>query len=141
MKTLGTFALLIASIGFAVVSPSAAAATDKATLSKAELKTLLQTAKTPADHRALASYYQQKAQAFLASSAKHSAEAEFRAKYPGLDGNNGLAYGLWANHCRLLASSDRESAKKAETLTSLHEDMAKKAELNAGQNQQVSFLK
>lgn len=127
-------------LGLMVLSPNASIAEDNSTLSKAELKVLLKTARTPAEHKAIAKYYQQQSEALRASAREHLASAELRAKnpaYPALETKHGVAFGLGASHCRYWASLDAASAKKASMLASLHNALATKAELGT-KSQQVA---
>ena len=59
-----------------------AAAETSANLSKKELKTLLATAKTPADQQRLAAYYRDKAQRLKAKAQEFSAQADYLATQP-----------------------------------------------------------
>ncbi len=59
-----------------------AAAQTPASISKKELKTLLATAKTPADQERLAGYYRDKAQHLRARAHEFSAQADFLATQP-----------------------------------------------------------
>jgi hypothetical protein len=79
-----SFALLF----FGSVSSLAADATTS--LSTKELKVLLKNVKTPAEHRTIATYYRQRAEAFSKSSKEHFESAELRAKnpaFPALEAN------------------------------------------------------
>jgi hypothetical protein len=108
--------------------PRSIAADNLKTLNKKEINTLIATAKTPAQHRRIASYYLQEAQRLSTASKFHEAMAKsyeaqplpFEAKHP---------YGtLGVSHCRYWAELDLKQAKEAEALAALHEDMAKAAE-------------
>ena len=95
---------------------------------KKELKTLIATAKTPAQHRRIASYYREQAQRLTEAAKSHDAMAEgnqgrplsFKPKHP---------YGvLGISQYHYWAEQDLKEAKKAEGLAVRHEDMAKAAE-------------
>ena len=132
-RVLSGFALLIASLIAVVASPLVAVAETNSGLSKTELKTLLKTAKTPAEHREVAAYYRQQSATLRARSKEHLASAERRAKNPtfaALEVKQGFAFGLGASHCRYWANSDAAAASHADVLASLHEEMATKTELN-----------
>ena len=115
--------------------PAYSTAADSTTnLSKKELKALLKNAKTAAEHRTIAAYYRQRAEALSKSSKEHFESAELRAKnpaFPALEAKHGYAFGLGASHCRFWGSSDAEQAKKSAALAVLHEGMATKAELQS----------
>ena len=59
-----------------------ATAETSASLSKKELKTLLTTAKTPADHQRITAYYRSKSQRLTAKALEFSAEADRLATQP-----------------------------------------------------------
>ena len=135
MKTVrlnSLIALMIVFLTLLSVAPAyAAAAKNSGTLSKKELKALLKTAKTPADHHRIAEYYRQRAQQLTASSKQHSALAATYAKnppFPALESKHGISFGQGAAHCRYWAKHDAEEATKAEALAARHEAMAKTAE-------------
>lgn len=105
-----------------------AAAESNSTLSKQDLKVLMKSAKTPAEHQRIADYYRQKAQQLTASSKQHSELAVTYAKsppFPALEAKHGYAFGQGATHCRYWAKRDAEEATKAEALATRHDDMAK----------------
>ncbi len=135
-------ALLVVCLAVLVFSPAySTAANTKSNLSKKELKVLLKNANTPAEHRTIAAYYRQRAEAFSETSKEHLESAELRAKnpaFPALEAKHGFAFGLGASHCRFWGSSDAEQAKKAEALAVLHEDMATKAELQSTRRVEVA---
>ncbi len=131
--------VFLAMLCFAPVS-SAATGTNP-TLSKNELKGLLKNARTPAEHRTIAEYYRQNAERLTASSKKHAELAEVYAKnppFPAMEAKHGDAFGQGASHCRKWAQLDAEQADKAEKLAALHEDMAKKAELDSANGQELA---
>jgi hypothetical protein len=136
--------IVLLALCFAVLvfSPAYSTATNTGSnLSKNELKVLLKNAKSPAEHRAIAAYYRQRAEAFSRSSKEHFESAELRAKnpaFPAMEAKHGYAFGLGASHCRFWGSSDAEQAKKAEALAVLHEDMATKAELQSANRVEVA---
>jgi hypothetical protein len=80
-------------------------------------------AKTPADHEAIAAYYEKEAQAAREQQASHQRMAESYARIPVLEMKSGLA-----SHCNIIARRYEEVAKEYETLAQLHRDMAKSAQ-------------
>src|ERR1017187_6276164 len=69
----------------------AMAADSVPTLSKKELKTLLATAQTPADHEKIAAYYHEKAMRLDAKAQEFSAQADFLAPPPaGVEWKRGI---------------------------------------------------
>ena len=135
MKTVrlnSLLALMIAFLTLLSVAPAyAAAAQNSGSFGKKELKALLKTAKTPADHHRIAEYYRQRAQQLTASSKQHSELAATYAKnppFPALEAKHGYAFGQGATHCRYWAKRDAEEATKAEALAVRHEELAKTGE-------------
>ena len=127
-RVLSGFALLLATLSF--VAPNVYAQ-EHAVVNNAAIKRLTKTATTPEQHRAVAAYYRQRSEGLLASSREHMATAEARAKNPtfaALEVKHGFTFGLGASHCRHLANADAASAERAQSLASVHENLAAKAE-------------
>ena len=79
-------------------------------------------AKTPADHEAIAAYYDQEAQA---AHQKHEEHLKLKASYeqiPHLASKTGLPW-----HCNTIATNYQKTAKEYEELAKLHRQMAKSA--------------
>jgi hypothetical protein len=134
MKTrIHLFAVLtVAVLAVSSLAPVVAAqGTLTTSISKAEFKALLKTAKEPSEHHKIADYYRQEAQRLTASSQEHAEMAEFYAKNPpfprALESKHGDTV-TGASHCRKWAELNTDEAKEAESLAALHEDMAKAAE-------------
>ncbi len=91
-------------------------------LSKQQLKTLIATAATPADHQRIAQYYQAKAQDYLAQAKEHEAMlAAYSANPSSLTDKDraGTVY-----HCEYYARKFKAMAAKSEELSRLHAQMA-----------------
>jgi hypothetical protein len=111
--------------------PASFAADSEKSLSKKEVKALIATAKTPAEHRRIASYYREQAVRLTANAKEHVAMAEEYAKNPtfaAMETKQQASFGQGASHCRRWADLYNQQAKEAEALAVLHEDMAKSAE-------------
>ena len=111
--------------------PRSFAAEGEKGLSKKEVKALIATAKTPAEHRRIASYYREQAARLTANAKEHVAMAEEYAKNPtfaAMETKQQASFGQGATHCRRWAELYNEQAKEAEALAALHEEMAKSAE-------------
>lgn len=84
----------------------------------------IQTAKTAADHEALAARYEQQA-------AKARAEADLHKQMEGAYGAGAsTGKGLWVpmpQHCATLVKSNENSAKEYEAMAAAHREMAKSA--------------
>jgi len=118
-----TFVLAIA----AVAQPSATIQNQPEKLGKKQLLSLIATAKTAADHRRIANYYEAKAQDYLDQSKEHEKMAEHYK-------SSGLNSPKWASnsvgHCEYSAKYLQETGLKTQKLASLHEQMAMDAERN-----------
>lgn len=80
---------------------------------------LIESASTPKEHQALASYYTGKAAAARKDAEYHRAMGK---TYSGVKGSQ-LA--TMKDHCEKLASLDDEQAKEYDAMASMHRDMAK----------------
>jgi hypothetical protein len=116
---------VIVSVALFMFPTYSVAAEPGPSLTKKELKTLLATAQSPAEHRTIAAYYRQQAQALAAKSAEHSAMAEQFARSAASESKQGT---LGVSHCRYFAKQYAEQSNEAATLASAHEEMATKAE-------------
>jgi hypothetical protein len=110
-----------------VVVVGAAAETSPG-LSKKELKTLLATAKTPADHQRLAAYYRDKAQRLTEKAQEFSAQADYLAKHLGLGrpASIELKQGISCNctsHYRYFSKLYAQEAKDSELLAAQQEQL------------------
>lgn len=76
---------------------------------------IVESARTPADHRHLASYYQAESRRLDAEAVKHEKVAQ---SYAGL--SSGVNDGIWARHCTNLAAKLRGAARDALALAELH---------------------
>ena len=126
---------LVAVLSLAVILvsfiPQSYAAAAEKSLSKKEVKALIATAKTPAEHRRIANYYREEAARLTANANEHVAMAEEYAKNPrfaAMETKQQASFGQGASHCRRWAELYNEQAKEAEALANLHEEMAKSAE-------------
>lgn len=124
-------ALLTLAVTLLSFVPSSFAVEAQKISNKKELKALIKTAKTPADHLRIANYYREQAAKLTASSNEHVAMAKEYAKHPmfaALEAKQQASFGQGASHCRRWAELDQQQAKEAEALAVLHEEMAKAAE-------------
>jgi hypothetical protein len=91
-------------------------------LSKKELKALLASASTPADHEKLARHFQAKAATLDEDAAEHE-ELAVVYKTP-LPPTKGAAPVRWDEHCKSVATSLRKAAAAARKLAEGHKKMA-----------------
>ena len=92
-------------------------------ISDKEAKTLLNSAKTPADHQKLADYFAQETNRLTAEAAKHEAEVPGREKNPEYFAVKN-PQGFGAQHCRDAASRLRRDAAQTQLQAEQHADMA-----------------
>jgi hypothetical protein len=110
------------------VSVCSVAEENSASLSKKQVKVLIATAKTPAEHRRIAAYYQHQALDLRNKAREHEEMAQMYRKNP-LSFEGKFPYGsVGFSHCHEFAELYTRQAKEAEALASFHEEMAKAAE-------------
>jgi hypothetical protein len=79
-------------------------------------------AKTPADHEAIAAYYENEAQKAHQEHAEHLKRRDSYATIPVLKTKTGAV-----DHCNTIAKKYADIAKEDEALAKLHHDLAKTA--------------
>jgi hypothetical protein len=93
-------------------------------LTSEQLKELIATAKTPADHVKLQKHFLALAAKYEVDANEHAAEAQAYRKNPSfMESKNPVGPGT-AAHCERFADLDRQAAKEARDLASAHEHMA-----------------
>ena len=111
-------------LAIAVATPVARPAVEQEKLSHKELKALIASARTPADHERIAAYYRAEAQTLAAKQREHEEELEQyyknTARYPS-------KYPTMGDHCRGLATYYKMTAQKAAALAEMHEQLAQGA--------------
>jgi hypothetical protein len=118
--------VVVALMGLAASVPLLAAQQSKSSdlLTNKQVKELIATAKTPADHVKLQKHYLAVAAKYEADAADHAADAQAYRKNPSfMDSKNPIGPGT-AAHCERFAELDRQAAKEARDLASAHEHMA-----------------
>jgi DNA-binding transcriptional MocR family regulator len=90
-------------------------------ISKQQLASMIDNAKTPAEHQQIADYYREQSIRFLAESNKH---AQLRADY-ARSPSKGVH--ILVDHCTYLMKDLKVKSRKAADLASEHEQMAKEA--------------
>lgn len=126
-RTLG-LAALAAAAAILATTASVGMAKDK-TLTKTELRNLIENAKTPADHEQIAQYFDAEAAKYEAEAKKHQEEATYYAAQP--TPANGRNKGFYSqemqSHCPNMASKLKEAAQEARMIAAGHREMAKEA--------------
>ncbi len=89
---------------------------------KKDVKALIASAKTPADHEKLAAYYRDEAESLKTKQREH--EEELQEYYKHSSGSSSK-YPTMGDHCRSLAGLYGMAAQKALALAEMHEQMAK----------------
>lgn len=117
------FAMLFASLLFATAG---LAVEPSKTLSKKEVRTLIEKASTPADHNKLAQYYRVQADKFEAEATEHADMAKMYRARPGVSEMKRPMSPDTASHCETLAENLHKAATEARALSAAHAEMAKK---------------
>jgi hypothetical protein len=94
-------------------------------LSKDQLNALVASAKTPAEHRRIAKFYQSQTQHYLALSKEHETMLAAYKSNPGLTNNKNQASTI--NHCEYFVQKFNVLAAKSNELAPSHERMATEA--------------
>ncbi len=84
------------------------------------MEQMITEAKTPADHAALAAFYEKEAQAAHQKHAEHKKLRDFYAVTPALKTKSGTLFA----HCDAAAKKYEEIAKEYEALARIHKQMA-----------------
>ena len=94
-------------------------------LSKEQLNTLISTAKTPAEHRRIAQYYEAKALDYQAQAKEHEQMVAAYKANSSLSTDKNKAETL--GHCEWFVTTFKALAENSQQLAALHEQMAKEA--------------
>ncbi|MGO9864665.1 MAG: hypothetical protein ACLPLR_13725 [Terriglobales bacterium] len=127
MKSLRIIArpISVVAISLVLLCGLAAVAETNPALSKKDVKALLASANTPADHEKIASYYHEKALHLNAKAKELSAQADFLATQPAtVESKQGISC-LSTSHFRYWAKIYTEEAKNSEALATQHDQIAK----------------
>jgi hypothetical protein len=127
MKTFSRYAFVVlAVVGLALSVAVSADPTSKSSdlLTSKQVKELIATAKTPAEHVKLQKHFLALAAKYEVDATEHAAEAQAYRKNPTfMETKNPAAVGT-IGHCDRFAELNREAAKEARDLASVHEHMA-----------------
>ena len=137
MKRMLLLLALVSGVGFALPTKAALSAPQSATapstaaqakssdlLTSKQVKALIATANTPADHIKLQKHFLAVAAKYEAGATEHAAEAQAYRKNPSVMESKHPAGPGTAAHCDRFAQLDLEGAKVARDLASAHEHMA-----------------
>ncbi len=92
------------------------------------LEQMITAAKTPADHKAVANFYQAEGARFQREAEQHAGLAKKVASEAGGQMPWASHHYEWAEHCRKLADSLGQAAQEAQSLAKIHESIAQSAE-------------
>ena len=115
-KTIGAAAAVLAVVTLGYL-PAGSAEEGK------NVEQMIADAKTPADHEAIAAYYEKEAKAAHQQHAEHQQMSDSYAKIPVLKTKTGAV-----SHCNAIAKKYEGIAKDYEALAKVHKEMAKPAE-------------
>lgn len=116
MQALALAAAMCAALTFTSVAPLAAADT----ITEANVAEHVASAKTPADHQALATYFNGQASAAGDKAKSHERMLETVKK-------TGRPSSAWKTHCKSLIKMYKNLQKDFESMAKEHEELAKKA--------------
>lgn len=116
----------VVAVSLVLLCGLATAAETGSTLSKKEVKKLLATANTPADHQKVADYYRTKAQRLNAK-----AQADYLATQPAtVESKQGIS-GNTASHYRYWSKQYAQEARESETLAAQQEQLTQNYQARA----------
>ena len=111
-KTISVVMAILTTVAFGY-TPFGSAAAGK------NLEHMITEAKTPADHKAIATYYEKEAQEAHRKHTEHQQMRDEYAKLPVLKTKTGAV-----DHCDAIAKKYEEVAKEYEALAQMHREMA-----------------
>lgn len=100
-------------------------------LEEADLPDAIESAKTAADHEALAAYFEGEAKAARATAERHRRMGSSYEKHPrpaGLKGNRAPLHQAMPPHCKRLVTSYEAAAEDYEAMAAAHREMAQAVE-------------
>lgn len=89
---------------------------------------MITAAKTPADHEAIAAFYQEESANLKKEAEQHAGVAKKVASEAGGQLPWASHHYEWAEHCRKLADSLGQAAQEAQSLAKIHESIAQSSE-------------
>ncbi len=123
-KRLVASSLLLAAL--MVISAGQAPAVEaKGELKPSQVKALVGSAKTPADHMKLAHHYSAMAAKHEAEAQDHQALAAEYTRNPQFGASKHPMMQNSADHCKFMADHCRNAAKEMKAMAAMHEEMAK----------------
>jgi hypothetical protein len=114
---------LVITVASLAQAPSTKAKSEK--LSKQQLNTLISTAKTPAEHQRIASFYEASAKDFRTQAQEHQAMIVAYKSNTSMSNDKNRASTV--GHCEYFVKSLTELSVKSDELAKLHKEMAEEA--------------
>lgn len=116
--------LLLGTLAFA---PGLAAAADE---TQSLEQVVVENAKTPAEHQALANYYRERAAGSRAEAKEHDrmAHTYMPSGQPKMSWGTVQQHQKMASHCKKISEQSESIAKEFDALATLHDEEAKKAQ-------------
>jgi hypothetical protein len=99
-----------------------------ATAEDKNIEQMITTAKTPADHKAVANFYQTERARWQREAEQHAALAKTLVSEAGGQNPSAAHHYDQAEHCRKLADSLGQAAREAQSLAKIHESIAQSSE-------------
>jgi len=121
-RTTNEVAIAVKTAGAAPVQ--AARTIQREKLSENQLTALIASARTPAEHRRIAEFYQAQTQDYRTQAEEHAAMVSSYRASPNVNAKNEAAT---IGHCKYFAGHFEELAGKSQELAHMHEQMAKEA--------------
>jgi hypothetical protein len=124
----GLSAAMALAVLMAFTAVQAQAVEPKGILSAKQVKSLVMTAATPADHMKLAHHYAAMAEKHEAEAAEHEALAAEYTSNPQVGSSKHPMAANTAEHCKFFAEHCRAAAKEMRAMSAAHEEMAKNSQ-------------
>jgi hypothetical protein len=125
-KQVGMVMMVVFTLGVQSHYSLARAAEDK------NIEQMITTAKTPADHKAIADFYQAEGAKLQRESEQHAGVAKKVTSEAGGQMPWASHHYEWADHCRKLADSLGQAAQEAQSLAKIHDQIAQTIEKQGG---------
>jgi hypothetical protein len=116
---------MVLAVLIVVLAGQAPAVEPKDELKSKEVKALVASAKTPADHMKLARHYTAMAAKHVAEAQQHEVLAAEYTRNPQLGASKHPMAPNTAEHCKYFAEHCRKAAREMQAMAAAHEEMAK----------------
>ncbi|MGH7961969.1 MAG: hypothetical protein ACRERD_09115 [Candidatus Binatia bacterium] len=117
-KNIAVIAAVLAIVGLGYIPSSSAG-------EKKSIEQMITEAKTPADHEAIAAFYEKQAKMAHKEHTRHQKMRDLYAATPALKAKHGTGF---SDHCDALVKHYEDMAKQYEAMAQMHKEMAKAAQ-------------